>query len=312
MDVIQTGNLHKTFRSLFFGKTVHALQGVTLNVKEGEIFGLLGPNGSGKTTLVKILLGICYGTKGDAFLYGENSASARSRDRVGYLPERHKYPRFMKGIDILQYYAKLSGMGGSARRESIPRLLDMVRMEEWKNVKMGKYSKGMAQRLGLAAAMVSDPDLLVLDEPTDGVDPVGRKEIRDVLIQLKKRGKTIFLNSHLLSEVEMICDKIAVLNKGRIVMEGGVEELTSGGNAYSVTVSELPEAKANALKDKKAGLTIEENSMVVECEDVAGLNAFVDTLRGEGLLIEEIRKKRLTLEEMFIDVIEKEGGASVR
>lgn len=313
MEVIRIEDLRKTFSSWWPGsKTVHALQGVNMTIKEGEIFGLLGPNGAGKTTLVKILLGIAFASKGNAYLFGEEAAKARSRDRVGYLPERHKYPRFLKGIDVLDYYAKLSGMNSGERREAIPRLLNMVRMEEWKKVKMGKYSKGMAQRLGLAAAMVSDPDLLVLDEPTDGVDPVGRKEIRDVLVSLKKRGKTIFLNSHLLSEVELICDKVAVLNKGKLVMEGGVEELTAGDNSFAITVSELTDSALAQLREKTADLNVEENVLTITCESSQDLNQFIDAIRNQGVLIEEIRRKRLSLEEMFIDVINKEGEASVQ
>jgi ABC-2 type transport system ATP-binding protein len=312
MEVIRIENLQKTFRSFIGGKTVHALQGVNMNVKQGEIFGLLGPNGAGKTTLVKILLGIAFASGGEAYLFEEHSAHARSRDRVGYLPERHKYPRFLKGKEVLQYYSKLSGMSSQRRRDAIPQLLKMVRMDEWQNVKMGKYSKGMAQRLGLATAMIADPDLLVLDEPTDGVDPVGRKEIRDVLMDLKKRGKTIFLNSHLLSEVEMICDKIAVLDKGKVVMEGGVEELTAGDNSYTIEVEAIGEEIVETLRSKIAGLVIDKKTIVVTCENISDLNALIDTLRSNNVMIEEIRRKRISLEDMFIDVISKQGEASVQ
>jgi len=314
MDVIRVENLEKTYSGILGRNQVRALAGVDISVKQGEIFGLLGPNGAGKTTLVKILLGIAYATQGKAFLFGENAANARSRDRVGYLPERHKYPRFLKGGDILEYYAKLSGMGGSARREAIPRLLKMVRMEEWQKTKMGKYSKGMAQRIGIAAAMISNPDLLVFDEPTDGVDPIGRKEIRDILIDLKKQGKTIFLNSHLLGEVEMVCDKVVVLSKGKKIVEGPIDELTNAGeNSFIIEVSEISDSVGASLKEKNNSLEIEENELSIICDDVSDLNAFIDAIRAEGVLIEEIRKKRLTLEDKFIDAIQQaEGEASVQ
>lgn len=314
MEVIQIENLRKTYSNFFRTSKVHALDGVDLTVRGGEIFGLLGPNGAGKTTLVKILLGIAFASGGEARLFGEKSANARSRDRVGYLPERHKYPRFLKGIEVLNYYAKLSGMNGTRRREAIPRLLKMVRMEDWQKVKMGKYSKGMAQRIGIAASMISDPDLLVFDEPTDGVDPIGRKEIRDILLDLKKKGKTIFLNSHLLGEVEMICDKVVVLSKGKKVVEGAIDELTSvGENNYLVTVEGLTDGLLADLQSKREGLTEEDGSLFVPCDNLDDLNMFIDTIRSNGLLIKEIRPKRMTLEDTFIEAIQKaEGEAAVQ
>ena len=288
------------------------MQGVDLTVKEGEIFGLLGPNGAGKTTLVKILLGICYNSGGQALLFNEPAAHARSRDRVGYLPESHKYPRYLKGRHVMDFYAKLSAIEGGHRKESIDRLLKLVRMDKWKDVKMGKYSKGMAQRVGLAVAMVADPDLLVLDEPTDGVDPLGRKEIRDILVELKSRGKTIFLNSHLLSEVELICDRIAVLNKGKVVQEGSVEDLTSAGNLWSVKLEDMPADYDKKMADN--GLTARfgaDNELLLEVPNTVVLNDVIDAIRSEGLLITGITEKRKSLEDLFIDVVTSEGEGGV-
>lgn len=312
MRVIEVKGLEKTFSNLISRKKVHALRGVDLQVEQGEIFGLLGPNGAGKTTLVKILLGICYNDGGEALLFGEPARNARSRDRVGYLPESHKYPRYLKGKHVMDYYARLSGMSGGARKQAIDQLLHIVRMDKWQDVKMGKYSKGMAQRVGLAVAMVSDPDLLVLDEPTDGVDPLGRKEIRDILMELKKRGKTIFLNSHLLSEVELICDRIAIVNKGRLVTHGTVKELTAASNVWAVDVEQLPERYEAKLSEKGIPARRGDNGqLLLDIPNVVVLNDAIDALRADGLLIGAISRKKQTLEEMFIDVITSEGEASV-
>ena len=309
MKVIEVNGLHKTFKTLITRKKVHALRGMDLTVNQGEIVGLLGPNGAGKTTLVKILLGICYGDDGEARLFGEPCKNAKSRHRVGYLPENHKYPTYLKGKHVMDYYAKLSGMNKAQRDERIGVLLEQVRMDKWKDTKMGKYSKGMGQRVGLAVAMVSDPDLLVLDEPTDGVDPIGRKEIRDVLNEFKNRGKTIFLNSHLLGEVEQICDKIIVVNKGKVITSGSVAELTAEGSIWSIEIENMPESYYLNLKDKGINATVGgENLLLVDVPNTVVLNDVIDAVRGENLLIKGIKQKRSSLEDLFIDVIRKEEG----
>ncbi len=313
MHIIETNALRKTFTNLVTRRKVHALRGVDLAVERGEIFGLLGPNGAGKTTLVKILLGITYSTAGGAGLFGRSVRRSASRARVGYLPENHRYPGFLKGRQVMAYYARLSGMSGGARKLRIDELLKLVRMAEWAKTKMGKYSKGMQQRVGMAVSMVHDPDLLVLDEPTDGVDPIGRKEIRDILLELKERGKTIFLNSHLLSEVELVCDRIAILNKGKVVSEGSVDELTSVGNVWAIRLQDAPEHLPKLLTEKGFQLREpDEDELMLEAADLATLNGAVDLIRAEGVQIAGIRRRRLTLEEMFIDVIEREGGSGVK
>ncbi|HUX06446.1 MAG TPA: ABC transporter ATP-binding protein [Acidobacteriota bacterium] len=315
MRVIETADLRKTFRSFeFFGvKRVEALGGVNLSVDKGEIFGLLGPNGAGKTTLVKILLGICYSSRGGAKLFGHSVRRAASRASVGYLPENHKYPTFLKGQQVMRYYAALSGMPLYGRRKRIDELLKLMRMKEWAGTRMGKYSKGMQQRVGMAVAMVADPELLVLDEPTDGVDPIGRKEIRDILLELKAQGKTIFLNSHLLSEVELVCDRIAILNKGKVVTEGSVDALTDVGNTFALELEEPPPGLLEMLQSKGIAVRGDGNGeLLVDVPDLAELNAVIDYLRSQSILIRSIRRKRISLEDMFIDVIGKEGGAGVR
>jgi len=246
LTIIQTENLSKHFNR---GK-LRALDGVSLQVGAARVFGLLGPNGAGKTTLVKLLLAILHETSGTATLFGKPVSDYELRRRIGYLPENHRYPDFLKGGAVMDYFGRFAGVPKAQRQQRIPELLKLVGMEKWATTKIRKYSKGMMQRLGLAVAMINDPDLLLLDEPTDGVDPIGRKEIRDIILHLKQQGKTIFINSHLLSEVEMVCDEVAIMNKGKIVVEGPVAQLTNIGLSYRIETSALAEpAKAKLWKN---------------------------------------------------------------
>ena len=201
-------------------KAVDALRGASLAVRDGEIFGLLGRNGAGKTTLVKILLDIVRPSAGGASLLGRPVRDPGARHEVGYLPEDHRFAEYQTAESALDFYAMLSGVPRSLRRRRVPELLAMVGLGKDARRKIRGFSKGMKQRLGLAQALLHEPRVLLLDEPTDGVDPVGRAEIRDVLLQLKNEKRTVFLNSHLLSEVERLCDRVAILERGQVVREG--------------------------------------------------------------------------------------------
>ncbi len=214
-------DLEKTYRDGWFSRDdVRALAGVSFRVARGEIFGLLGPNGAGKTTLIKILLGIVQRTGGEASLLGGAAGDRRSRRRVGYLPENNRVPRHHTGFTALEYFGGLSGLSPREVRRRRGDLLKLVGLENWGDVGVRKYSKGMQQRLGLAQALLHDPELLILDEPTDGVDPVGRSEMRSLLVELKQAGKTIFLNSHHLQEIELVCDRVVILQRGLVRREG--------------------------------------------------------------------------------------------
>jgi len=207
---IETHHLSKFYSR---GK-VKALQDFSLSVEKGKIFGLLGPNGAGKTTFIKLLLGIIHPTKGQAFILGQPVSNYRVHQHIGYLSEKHHFPDFLQARQVLYYFGKMSGISGSQLDLRIEELLELVNLSEWANAKTREFSKGMLQRLGLAHTLINDPQLIFLDEPTDGIDPVGRREIRDLLQLLRDQGKTIFLNSHLLSEVERISDEIAILLAG--------------------------------------------------------------------------------------------------
>jgi len=282
-----------------------ALNGVSLEVGRGEIFSLLGPNGAGKTTLIKLLLGIAFPTSGGGSLLGKPLGDTSTKSRVGYLPENHRYPNYLSGEQALRYFARLSGMSGGVLKSRASEMLMLVNMQEWSKVKIRKYSKGMMQRIGLAQAMLNTPDIIFLDEPTDGVDPIGRKEIRQTLIQLKERGTTIFLNSHLLSEVELISDRVAIMNKGDIVKIGTVKELTNTNSEYVVTVAGDIAPAISAIGTLAAIVSTEKNHIIIRVDSIHHLNTVADALRAASIDIAEIAPRRETLEQAFLNLLEK-------
>ncbi len=308
MPIIETEHLRKEYTTKFSKQTVNALNDFTFNVEQGEIFGLLGPNGAGKTTLIKMLLSITFPTSGSAKIFGTDVSNYKWKTKVGYLPENHKFPSYLTGGQVLSYYGRLSGMKDDSKlKNRIDEMLTLMNLTQWKNTKIKKYSKGMMQKLGLAQSMLSEPDLIFLDEPTDGVDPIGRKEIRDILTEIKEKGKTIFLNSHLLSEVEMICDRVAILNKGDLIKEGKVHDLTQAENIFEIhTIESITlEVKQKILTaDSTAG--IGENEINIE-SGTDNVNKIIDILRSNGIKIKTVNQKTSTLEELFIKVIKKDN-----
>jgi ABC-2 type transport system ATP-binding protein len=305
MIAIETTSLSKVYVSSFGKKRVRALNEFSLSINKGTIFGLLGPNGAGKTTLVKLLLQIIFPTFGSAKMLGEDISNYKLKKSIGYLPENHKYPSYLKGSEVLRFFGKLSGINGSNLDKKIDELLELVKLSKWKKTKVKAYSKGMMQRLGLAQALINDPELIFLDEPTDGVDPIGRKEIRDILVELKSRQKTIFLNSHLLSEVELITDRVGILNKGKLLREGTVKELTEKKEEYKLVIENIPEniELDNATKQS-------DDSYLLKVTDIAELNRIIDDIRSRGVLLKEIVPLKSTLEEMFISLINESEGAA--
>lgn len=300
-EIILIENLSK-----YFGKgstQVKALDDVTLSISEGMIYGLLGPNGAGKTTLIKVLLGIVFPTKGTAKIFNQDVSNYEVRKKIGYLPENHKFPNYLTGEEVIVYFSKLSGFEINKNSPKISEVLKMVNMEKWRKTKIKKYSKGMMQRLGLAQAIIHDPDIIFLDEPTDGVDPIGRKEIRDFLIELKNKGKTIFINSHLLSEVELVSDKVAILNNGKLIKVGTVDELTVS-KEICVIKTESPingELVENLKKSYKFNL--DNNIIELEVRNSKESNQFMDELRKAEINILGFNQKKTSLEDMFIKSI---------
>jgi ABC-2 type transport system ATP-binding protein len=296
--VIETKNLVKRY-----GR-IEALKGVSLKVEGGEIFGLLGQNGAGKTTLIKVLLGITSRTEGEALLLDEPVGTTRVRQRVGYLPEDHRFPDYHTGASLLHFYGSLVGMSRVDRARRIPEVLETVGLIGRKDYKIRTYSKGMKQRLGVAQALVHDPDVIFLDEPTDGVDPVGRREIRSLLARLKDEGKTIFLNSHLLGEVELICDRVVILQRGEVIQEGDIPTLTKTRGQFLIGLA--PGESFPADEVKGLGYHVHPSGVYheVTLQEGQTIDPVIDYLRDRGLKLRHLIEKRITLEELFVETVE--------
>ncbi|HQT93084.1 MAG: hypothetical protein B7Z61_00910 [Acidobacteria bacterium 37-71-11] len=291
-------------------RRLRALDGVNLAVGHGEVFGLLGANGAGKTTLVKVLLGLARPTSGEARVRGRDPRRSAARRRIGYLPEGHRFPGYLTGEASLRLFGRLAGVAEQDLDRRIPELLELVGLAGRGGDRVGRYSKGMTQRLGLAGALLDEPDILFLDEPTDGVDPVGRRQIRDVLLATRRQGTTIFINSHLLSEVERTCDRVAILHQGRVVRQGTVEDLTRPTMRYRIRLGEGQSAAPGRLAGEGLDVVAGNGSLEVEVADLPALNRLVDRLRADHLLIAEVSPLRAALEDVFIEVLEGETRAA--
>jgi ABC-2 type transport system ATP-binding protein len=310
MEALQTLDLTKHFSSGAFKRNnIPALEKVSLFVEQGEIFGLLGPNGAGKTTFVKLILSIVHPTSGTATVLGYPLGQRVLKEYCGYLPENHRYPAFLTAENTLIFFGRLNGLTKSTLEEKVHSLLETVGLKDWAKVKTKKFSKGMLQRLGLAQALMNDPKILFLDEPTDGVDPLGRKEIRDLLLSLKAQGTTIFLNSHLLSEVEMICDRVAILNKGKVVRTGTITELTTQKLAYVIQLSSLiTQEMRERLQQTILPIEYNDTNLIVSLHDKSELNLIIDILREGGIGIESMTQQKTSLEDYFIQIMKGENG----
>lgn len=279
---VEIEHLTKVFKVPMRRERVVAVRDLSLRVEPGEVYGLLGPNGSGKSTTLKIVLGLVTPTHGQTKVFGEDSVSVRSRKDVGFVPENPYFYKFLTGAETVRFFGKLSGMGGEELESRVRELLELVGLTEAGDRRVGSYSKGMLQRIGLAQALVQDPGLLVLDEPTAGVDPVGSREIRDLILTLKARGKTILLCSHLLSQVQEICDRVGILARGQLVREGRVEDLLSVQDRTEVVLGK-------ATPDKIAELQVAAERL--------------------GLQVVSSGRPQTTLENLFLEAIEPSESA---
>ncbi len=301
---IESEGLTKVYKQRWTKREMRAVDNLSLRVEEGVAFGLLGPNGAGKTTFVKMLLACTHPTSGRALVFGRNSWEAESRRVIGYLPENHRFPTYMTGKDMLEFYGALSGVDAVTRRKRIPELLDMVGLDRWGSTRISKYSKGMLQRVGLAQAILHLPRLLILDEPSDGVDPVGRKQIRDILQGLEQKGVTIFLNSHLLQEVELFCRDVAIINKGKVALQGSVKDLTAGGG-YRLEADKVPDNLATEMKSRARAVAVNDGTVSLLFATRLEANEAMDLLRAEHCEIESMTRSTSSLEEVFIRTVEQ-------
>ncbi len=298
MPALESRNLSKRYG------TIEALRGVSLEVGSGEIYGLLGQNGAGKTTFVKVLLGIARGWQGEARVLGEPAGRVDIRRRIGYLPEDHRFPDYHTGFSLLDFYGTLYGLTRAERRQRIADNLDMVGLTQRMHWKVRTYSKGMKQRLGIAQALLHDPELIFLDEPTDGVDPVGRRDIRQLLVHLKSRGKTIFLNSHLLSEVEQVCDRVGILQQGVMIKEGDIASLTRLRGTYHIGLAPGQTFPREEVERQGYEVRPVANDLwEVELPDGQSIDPVVAWLQQRSLSLRHLVQKRQTLEDLFVQTV---------
>jgi len=280
-DVLYCSELTKDFTDIWGRPTVRSLENLSLNVKRGEIFGLLGPNGAGKTTTIKLILGLIFPTSGTVRVLGADPRDVESKQKIGYLPEESYLHRFLNAEETLDFYGRLFDLPADVRRSRAAALIERVGLKHAAKRPLKEYSKGMVRRVGLAQCLINDPELILLDEPTSGMDPIGSREIKDLILDLKKQGKTVLLSSHLLGDVEDVCDRVAMLYRGRLQLEGRVSDLLEVGDVTEVSVRNLSDA---ALKDMRAEAT------------------------RQGGEVLDARRRRERLETLFLRVVERERG----
>ena len=247
--VIETRNLTKIYRDFWGRQKVHALTALDLEVRKGEIFGLLGPNGSGKTTTMKLLLGLLFPTSGQALVFGRDASEVNKNERIGYLPEESYLYRFLNAEETLDFYGRLFTMTSETRRQRVESLIELVKLGWARKRQLKEYSKGMARRIGLAQALINDPELILLDEPTTGLDPIGTREMKDLILQLRDEGKTVILCSHLLADVQDVCDRIAILYQGELKELGRVDALLKVRDVTQVQASGLSEQAKQEIRE---------------------------------------------------------------
>lgn len=305
IPVIETVDLCKVYRTGFWlNQRVESLKDCTIQVFQGETFGLLGPNGAGKTTLFKILLGIIRPTRGRGKLLGMPLGDRSVKQRIGYLPENPYFYDYLTGWEILRLTANLFQIPASVQQERIPELLDLVGLAQAtaRKKQLRQYSKGMLQRIGMAQALINDPDLVFLDEPMSGLDPLGRYQIREMIVALRNRGKTVFFNSHILSDVELICDRIALLAGGELICKGSLQDLLNPTDAYQVKVKG---GNPEMLKRRITNLTFQDGCW--EGQLLGDPQDFLNSLNFMGATLVSLQIARPSLEEFFVRQLRERG-----
>lgn len=303
MDAIVIEELTKTFAPGWPGlPPVRALSGLTLSVARGEIFGFLGPNGAGKTTTLKILLGLIKPTGGRAELLGVPAGDVEAKRRIGFLPEAPYFYDYLTAEEFLGFYGSLGGLSRAVLDRRIQELLHAVGMSHARSRQLRKFSKGMLQRMGLAQALIHDPELVILDEPMSGLDPIGRKQVRDIILHLREQGKTVFFSSHIIPDVEMICDRVAIVMQGKLFASGRVDELVNHGHTRSVEIvcEGIQADKIAAIKENAQRIWQRGNQSLIVLEKHHHVEVILDAIRRlRGTLISVIPQKG-SLEELFM------------
>ena len=302
--VVDLSGIRKTYRG-----GVEALKGIDLQVPEGCIYGLLGPNGAGKSTMVKILTTLIKKSGGTGTMLGQPLGDRTTLQQVGLLPEHAQFPDYLTGRQVIEFTAGLQNVPSSETKERTDELLDLVQMTEAQGRKIKSYSKGMKQRIGIAQALVNDPKIVFLDEPTDGVDPAGRRDFRVLMKKLREEGRTIFINTHILSELEPIVDRVAIISEGQLRGEGVLDDLRASTPEYSIEFEgTLSNDAANAMKAE--GIKVESGLITVSTSYATEVQPVIDQLRQEGLVIVKIERRTQSLEDLFIDLIDSTKTAT--
>lgn len=299
--VLEVKNLHKSFKTGFIPQKKKVLQGITFQVSEGEIFGYLGPNGAGKTTTLKCILGIIYPEEGEIRLFGLPHTSLEAKKKIGFLPENPYFYEYLTASEFLRFYGQLFGLSPAQREKKISALLQLVGLTHASDIQLRKFSRGMLQRIGLAQALINEPSLVFLDEPLGGLDPLGRKEMRDIILRLREEGKTVFLCSHILQDIEMICDRVAIIVKGRIIDQGKLQDLVSEKILfYEAVISGLP---ASLVKDLGECMAAEGGRLLLRVEGEEKIKDLMKVVLEQGGNLHSLTPRTATLEDLFVDLV---------
>ncbi len=311
MDVIRIEGLTKQFWSGWPGQPpATILDGLSLSVRQGEIYGYLGPNGSGKTTTIKVLMGLIRATAGVVEIFGKPVGNVEIRRRIGFLPEAPYFYDYLTAEEFLTFYGHLTGMDRSVLRARVPHLLEMVGLAEARTRQLRKFSKGMLQRVGLAQALIHDPELVILDEPMSGLDPIGRKQVRDLILSLREQGKTVFFSTHIIPDVEMICDRVGVIVKGKLLATGRVDELVTQGHTHSVeivcqgiTIDDIPAIRTVAVQVLQRG-----PQALITLPKPDRLEGVLAEIRKHGGTLISVTPHKGSLEELFFPSQRQDPG----
>lgn len=298
--IIETERLTK-----FYGEKI-GCKDISISVNKGEIFGFLGPNGAGKSTFIKMLVGLIFPTSGKAYVLGEPLGNVQARKKIGYLPETFRYQDWMTGVDLLSFHASLYKLDKLKTSSMIEEVLSLVKLKGHEKYRIGTYSKGMQQRIGLACALLADPDLLFLDEPTSALDPIGRKEVRNIILELKNRGKSVLLNSHLLSEVEMICDSAAIIKKGSIAAFGKMDDMLENKITLEIRAENIHDELLAKLRTLDPDMAHRNGTMTLTVKDNADIPHIASLIIENGGKLYELTPRKESLENAFISLVK--GG----
>ncbi|MDP4091549.1 MAG: ABC transporter ATP-binding protein [Bacillota bacterium] len=299
--IIETEALTK-----LYGKKT-GCKNISITVREGQIYAFLGPNGAGKSTFIKMLTGLIFPTSGRAEVLGKPLGDVEVREKLGYLPENFKYQDWMSGQDLLSFHASLYKLDRRISESRIEEVLELVKLKGNEKYKIGSYSKGMQQRIGIASSLLCDPQLIILDEPTSALDPIGRKEVRDIMVELKKRGKTIFLNSHLLSDVEMLCDSVAIINKGSIIKEGPLDTILYEKVTLEIHADNITGPILQKLGEIDKDMEYERDRICLQISGNEETASIAELIINNGGRLYGLIPHRETLENAFIRLIEGEN-----